>query len=214
MRILIATLSLTISLHAADRVDVPRAAAPKVDGSIASEEWKDAAHVMLNGGGEAYLKHDGTFLYIAMKAPRNGIGSLCSLDGNHIVVLHASAALGTAEFDSDGKLTRGFTWTNRDTGQSEAAMAERKTFLEDEKWFANSTPPPPTSEREYQILIDGRREIPMTLAFMSFAGSDDFKMHVWPAKLADACADMRLARGSTDVELAFDPRQWGVLVLE
>lgn len=214
MRLLFATLLLTLTAHAAERIDVPRAAAPKIDGSIGADEWKDATRVELTGGGEAKLKHDGTFLYIAVKGPRQGIGSLCSVEGRSIRILHASAALGTAEFDRAGKLKHGFTWTNRDTGPSEAAMAERRKFLDAEKWFANSTPAPPTAEREYQILIDGRKEIPMTLAFMSFASPEDMTMHFWPAKLADACADIRLARGSTDVEYTFDPKQWGALVLK
>jgi len=199
--VLIATLLLSVTLQ------VPRGIAPTIDGSIAADEWNDAARVELTNGGEAHLKHDGMFLYIAITGAGNGIGSLCAVDGKDIRILHASAALGTAVF-RDGKATRGFTWTNRDTGD----MAARKRFLDAEQWFANATPRA-NPEREYQIRIDGRKEIPLTLAFLSIDG-DATKMHVWPAEVDDACADAKLAGGWTEGQFVFDPQRWGVLALK
>lgn len=188
------------------RIEVPRAAAPVVDGTIGAEEWKSATRITLRGGGEALLQHDGTFLFVAFAVPRNGIGSICSGDASSIRILHASAALGTAQFEG-GKRTRDFTWTNRDT--SDAAARDR--FLAAEHWFANATPRG-SQEREYQIRVTAK-EFPLALAFMSFAPNEERAMHVWPEKLADACASADLASGDTNKEYVFDPKQWAVISL-
>ena len=194
-------LALTATL------DVPRSTAPVIDGSIAAEEWKAAKRVELTNGGHALLQHDGRFLYVAIQGPRTGIASLCTPHGNNVAILHASAALGTAVF-KEGRVTRDFVWTNRDTKDT----AARDKFLAVEHWFANATPRGHV-ERELQIAIGGRREIPLTIAFMSFAPNEDQRIHVWPAALGDACASIDLASGKTAGTLAFDREQWGVVRL-
>ena len=83
-------------------------------------------------------------------------------------------------------------------------------FLAAEHWFANATPRG-SLEREIQIEILGRKEIPLTIAFMSFAPNEEQRIHVWPAALKDACASIDLAAGKTDGALTFDRAQWGVL---
>ena len=196
---------LALALTAA--LDVPRSTAPVIDGTIAAEEWKGARRVELTNGGHALLLHDGTFLYIALRGPRTGIASLCMPQGNDVAILHASAALGTAVF-KDGLVTREFVWTNRDTKDT----AARDKFLAAEHWFANATPRGHV-DREIQIAIDGRKEIPLTIAFLSFAPNEEQRIHVWPAALADACASMELASGKTEGTLEFDRETWGVLRL-
>lgn len=198
-----------LALTLAATLDVPRAAAPVIDGKIHADEWKSATRVELTNGGHALLQHDDQQLYIAIKGPRTGIGSLCSSVGNDVAILHASAALGTALFQN-GKVTRDFVWTNRDTKDT----AARDKFLAAEHWFANATPPTALSnEREFQIEIAGRRDIPLTLAFLSFAPNEDQQIHVWPPALKDACASIDLAAGKTEGVLTFDRATWGVLRL-
>jgi hypothetical protein len=194
-------LVLALQLH------IPHAAAPTIDGSIGADEWKAAKTVALTNGGEAMLLHDGKYLYVAIAAPRNGIGSLCTTDGDDVRILHASAALGTAVF-LNGQRTRDFTWTNRDTTDA----AARAKFLDAEHWFANATPQG-SREREYQIALDGRKEIPFTIAFMSFAPNEEQRIHVWPPELKDACASIDLASGVTDGPHTFEPATWGTIVL-
>lgn len=196
---------LALALTAA--LDVPRGSATVIDGTIAAEEWKSATRVELTNGGHALLQHDGTFLYVAIQGPRTGIASLCMPQGNDVAILHASAALGTAVF-KDGIVTREFVWTNRDTKDT----AARDRFLAAEQWFANATPRGHV-EREMQIAIAGRKEIPLTIAFMSFAPNEEQRIHVWPAGLKDACASIDLAAGKTAGTLTFDRAQWGVLRL-
>lgn len=217
---LLAALSLSLFLSAQEaenRVSVPRAAAPVIDGKISNNEWKAATRVVLgNNQGHALLMHDGNYLYIGLVGAKAGIGSVCVKGKSGVRVLHASAALGTAAFEQGENkkwtLTRGFTFTNRDTGDSPAAMEERKKMLATDGWFA-STSHAASPEREYQIPIRGHKEVPIVIGFMSFTRQQE-KLFYWPGSVEDDCAEAQLARGFTDREYTFDPDNWGVAVLE
>ncbi|MFL6245205.1 MAG: hypothetical protein ACJ74H_04215 [Thermoanaerobaculia bacterium] len=213
------SLSFSLALFASGplRVSANRVGkAPVIDGKVNPVEWKGATHVPLSEGqGEALLLHDGNYLYIGIIGFRPGLGSVCLPNRNGIVVLHASAALGTAAFEqTDGKwrLTHPFKWTNRDTGMSPEAMAEREKFLTDKGWFAN-TSPNALLMREYQVPIRGKQEVPLTIAFYTFTPEKQI-LGYWPPDLEDDCADPELAGGSTKREFMFDPSKWGVVVLK
>lgn len=217
---LTAAITLCVTLFAADdpnRIAVPRiSTAPTIDGTINRMEWKGAVRVPLSGNqGYALLTHDGNFLYVGLVGAKPGVASLCTRGKSGVRVFHASAALGTAAFlQEKGKwrMTRGFTWTNRDTGKSEAAIADRNKTLATTAWFAN-TSPTATVEREYQISVRGLREVPLTITFFTYTPEEQ-KLHYWPASLEDDCADSELAGGFTDREYTFDPSKWGLLVLQ
>ena len=216
---LILTLSFSLALFAsgprsiiANRVAKP----PVVDGKVQPVEWKGATHVGLSEGqGEALLVHDGNYLYVGIIGFRPGIASLCYPNKNGLVVLHASAALGTAAFEpADGKwrLTHPFTWTNRDTGKSPEAMADREKFLTSKGWFAN-TSPTALLMREYQLPIRGKQEVALTIGFYTIEPGKQI-LGSWPPNLEDDCADLELASGYTDREFSFDPSKWGVVLLK
>lgn len=211
---LLLALSLSFSALAAPRVQVPRVATtPKIDGAAGTKEWKDAIRIPLGSEGRAMLQHNGTYLFIALVGRRNGIGSLCTMKGKEVHVLHASAALGTAAYALDGKVwknTRTFEWTNRDTGPSPAAMEDRKKFLGAEGWFAN-TRPDASVQREFQIRIDGRGEIPLALGFLSMPQKGTFELVTWPERVDDSCGETELAAGNAEGDYVFDPKEeWGV----
>lgn len=215
------TLALSFSLalfaSAPHRVVVNRVGRPPVvDGKVNPVEWKHATHVALSEGqGEALLLHDGNYLYVGIIGFRPGIGSVCLPNRNGVVVLHASAALGTAAFEqTDGKwrMTHPFNWTNRDTGKSPEAMAEREKFLTSKGWFAN-TSPTALIMREYQLPIRGKQEVPLTIGFYTYT-PDQQILGYWPPNLEDDCADADLAGGFTDREFTFDPAKWGLVVLK
>lgn len=216
---LIAAISLSVTLFAADaknRVEVPRTSTPPViDGTVNRKEWRAAVRVPLSQNqGYALLTHDGNFLYVGLVGPKPGIASVCTRGKSGVRVFHASAALGTAAFVQEKakwRMTRAFTWTNRDTGKSPAAIAARNKTLATEAWFAN-TSPASTAEREYQISVRGLREVPLTITFFTYTPEEQ-KLHYWPASLEDDCADSELVGGFTDREYTFDPSKWGLLVL-
>jgi hypothetical protein len=219
MRSLVLLLLLLLaasSLSAAQRLEVPRGkTTPKIDGTVGATEWKSAVRVRIDDNTHALLQHNGTYLFIALVAHTGGSASICTTNGTDVQILHASAALGSAAFAKQGDkwtMTRGFTWTNRDTGETAEAMAARKTFLDAQNWFANATPYFST-EREYQIRVSGRTEIPLVLSFLSFKSQNDSHLHYWPSRLEDSCADRDLAGGWEDGVYTFAPETWGVAVL-
>ena len=217
---LLVALSLSFAVSAADslgRVVAPRVAKPPViDGKVNPVEWKSATHVALSeGGGEALLLHDGNYLYVGIIGYLPGIGSVCVRGRSGIRVLHASAALGTAAFEpEEGKwrLTRPFTWTNRDTGKSAEAMADREKFLATSGWFANTSPAVQVM-REFQIPARGQAEVPIVIGFYTYTKAKQL-VNYWPPSIEDDCVDIELAGGFTDRDYTFDPSKWGVVVLK
>jgi hypothetical protein len=214
---LIVTLSLSLAVSAADRVVAPRVSNPPIiDGKVSSSEWKGATHLALSENeGEALLLHDGNYLYVGIVGLKPGIGSVCVPVRTSVAILHASAALGAAVFDLEEgkwKLTRGFTWTNRDTGQSAEAMADREKMIKTTGWFAN-TSRTAQATREYQISVRGKREMPLVIGFHTFTPEQQ-KFSYWPATIEDGCADPDLASGHTDGVFTFDPSKWGVVELK
>jgi hypothetical protein len=218
---LIATLLLSLTASAeprsvAPRIKVPRAiASPKIDGKINSGEWRGAVRLKVSETVQAMLVHDGAFLYIALVGRTPGIGSLCTMSGEDVLVLHASAALGTARFEREKKawrMTRGFTFTNRDTSDNPTAQLEKKATLNAEGWFAN-TSRTSLPVREYQLHVAAQRQIPLTLGFMTYTEQDQTYSY-WPNAVVDGCAESMLASGHTDMDYVFDPATWGVAELE
>jgi hypothetical protein len=224
-------LLLASAAHAAAnpvRIDVPRATKPPVvDGRVGSAEWTKAARVPLMDGGHALLLHNGTYLYVAIVARRVGIGSLCTMRKDQVRVLHASAGIGSALFDKkDGgwQLTQGFTFSNStpqpgnltNSGPAAAPVSaanERKQYLAKEGWFANSSPTGQL-QREFQVRVDGRTEIPLVISFMSWVTREEFDLDVWPDAVVDGCAELDLAGGWTNRSYTFEPATWGIAALQ
>lgn len=216
-RFLLALVLLSSSAHAAVRLQVPRVATtPRIDGAVNAKEWKGAVRVRVGDGAHALLQHNGQFLFVALVGRNPGVASLCTQRGKDVRILHASGALGTAIYEPVEKkwsMKQGFTFTNRDTGDSAEAMAERKKFLTSDGWFAN-TLEQMVPQREFQIRTEGRREIPLVLGFLGFQTVQVAKMHYWPDTLTDDCGSAELAGGFTETEYSFDPSHWGIAVLE
>lgn len=207
-------LGIAASAGAGERLGVPKGTAPRVDGKIEEAEWRDAVRIELGGGGAALLKHDGDFVYIAFRADRPGIGSICTLMRGDVHVLHASAALGTAIYtkvDDQWIAAQAFRWSNRDTGPNAAAIRDRNRFIAREKWFANALRQAQT-DREYQVAVErGARQLSIVLGFLEVEPRT--RLATWPSKLTDGCKSVRLAQGFLESDLQFDPSQWGVLEL-
>jgi hypothetical protein len=205
---------LTASAGAApETTRVPRAKAPAVDGTLAPGEWDKARVEKLGNGGELLLQHDGDFLYVGLRVPEGGIGSLCvPADPARVLVLHASAALGTAGYEragADWRLVRKFAFELRDTGASAEAMAQRAAFLAAEGWFAN-TSRQGAREREYQISWrrGDERGLPLAVVYMTFPGE---KLYVWPAALADASVHPEIVKGNLPERARFEPPTWAIV---
>ena len=210
LAILAASAALADS-PAAPRISVPRAQkTPVIDGSVASAEWARGARVFFGDAGHALLLHDGQYLYIALVAVRPAVGSICtSSKAGRVSVLHSSGTLGAARYEKNGAkwdLTRPFTMT-RPAGTEEA-----KKFVETEGWFS-STNPMAVRQREFQIRIGNRTEIPLVLSLLTFVSRTAYDLDAWPSTVYDGCVELSLAGGSTEGTYTFDPESWGVAVL-
>jgi hypothetical protein len=216
--VLLATLSAFADSPKKQRIEVPRAPQkpPYVNGSVTSAEWARAARVFLGDGGHALLLHDRTFLYIALVGTQPGVASVCTSSApGRVSVLHASGSLGAARFEKSGAkwtLTRPFTMVKSAATSDVEAEADRKKFLQAEAWYA-STNPTFVKQREYQLRIGGRTEIPLVLAFISAVKSDEYDLDAWPSTVYDGCVELGLAGGSSEGTFTFEPESWGVAVL-
>lgn len=115
---------------------IPQGEVAILDGTISAEEWQDARQEVFSEGGELLLMHNNGYLYLGIRANTDDmiVGNIFVEQGEHIAVLHSSAALGTALYSEVGdewQRTKGFEWRCRSTGDGASAKAERENFLQD-----------------------------------------------------------------------------------
>ncbi len=191
-------------------IDVPRGNPPTLDGTLSSDEWSGAQKTELAGGGELLLVHDGSYLYLGIRAKANGVGSICVAQGDEIAILHASMALGTAIYkkvEEGWRRTRNFSWSCRDTIDSPQAQAERIEHLQKDHWLANNMGMGTPEEMEFQIAIpEGSLRLAVTYLEISGLGSDSVVW--WPANLDDSCRNRHLIEGRAPGMLRFSPEKW------
>ncbi len=205
--VLVGTSSVS-SLATAQELDVPRAAAPVLDGEIGEEEWKGGAVRPLGGGGEARFQRDEDRLYVAIKGRGEGWSHVYFGDENEIRVLHASAALGDAVYrrSSDDRWApvSGFAWEMRETAMTSEAVAAREAYLVRRGWVATTSGMGDPAEHEFAIDLDA---IPAAARIVVLHATDPSDAIVWPST-EDAVQDPGLVRGSTPSELVFEPSSW------
>ena len=123
-------------LLAENIIIVPHGKSQAIDGEILPGEWDNAIREIFKDGSELCLMNSDGYLYMALRAnsPDTIVGNIFIDQGDKILILHASAALGTGIYQKESdqwQLTQGFVWSCRDTSDSEAAQNERKLFLQD-----------------------------------------------------------------------------------
>ena len=186
----------------------PAMAEVVIDGTATPGEWSEADVIKLENGGEAMLLFSDDSLQIAVRGPDDGWAHVYLSSGDHIRVLHASAAIGTAEYRRDGDhwtAVREFEWGVRDRTMSDSARAERREHLEREGWVASTNGMGEGGLIEFRIdrtLINNDARLAIV-----YAASADAPQY-WPPTLADATLDEQLIFGTTPERLAFDPEQW------
>lgn len=184
---------------------------PTIDGTLATEEWKGALRVQLAPEGEAFLMQDDEALYVGVRAGRSCIPSIALLRNKKVLVLHASASLGTAVYERSGegwKATRTFEWRCRG---GKTSGAERDRFLADEGWFATTIQVGRKGEAEYRIerrlLSDKSPALALVVCRLQPGAPTAC---VWPATVQDGTKDQALLFGRTP-DLEFDPETWARL---
>jgi hypothetical protein len=113
-------------------VHAPQGVPATIDGVFSSGEWDKALRIDL-ANGELLLMHAGGSLYVGIRSDNLGLGSVCVNWEDEISILHSSAALGTATYvkaEESWQKTRDFSWTNRETSNSQGALEGRREHLE------------------------------------------------------------------------------------
>ncbi|MBC7897942.1 MAG: hypothetical protein H7066_21150 [Cytophagaceae bacterium] len=191
-----------------------------LDGHLDSAEWAGAAVRALDDGMTVRLQHDGRHLYIAVTGSRFGFNSLCTVRGDAVRILHASAALGAVTYTRRGdEWTSGdtaFTYGMRNTDTTAAARAERAAYLAANGWVANTVRMGAGLAQEFQVSLDQLADPPRLALgrFVPVAGTAEIAR--WPATVdaTDGCVAPRLVSGYVPTPLRFDPTRWLTLRLQ
>jgi len=194
-------------------IDAPKGAPPILDGVLSPDEWSGAQKTQLIGDGELlYMRSDG-YLYLGIRAQDNLVGSVCIDQGNEVAILHSSAALGTARYkkaDEGWRLAQGFSWSNRDTSNSEQAQRQRDMHLKKNNWLASITPMGTPEEMEYQIAMP-EGSVRLAVAYIQ---APNYRPTAWlPPDLDDDCRNITLIQGDTPATLQFSPDQWATFTI-
>ena len=191
---------------------IPDGQPSTLNGMISSGEWDSALIETFADGSELLFMKDEEFLYVGIRAKEPGTiaGNVFIQRGDEISIMHSSAALGTAVYQRDGdswQLVRDFNWRCRDTGDSEAAQAERAEFLHEEGWLAANGLMGTPNELEYKIKIP---EQEFRLAVVFIKSTPPYEKAPWPADLDDDC--VYPTPGGLPLEMHFIPQSWGSLI--
>jgi hypothetical protein len=178
---LVSVLFLSVvQAGAANTVTVPRGTTAVLDGTLTEGEWSDALEIRLNDQARLLLKHADGFLFLGIQATTRGFGSPLIVRDGEILLLHASAALGTAIYVREGeawRLRQDYVYECRSTGFYPYALRERARFLEKHGWLATIVYLGDPTQFEYQILWgDG----PLTFLFMFLEFTDPIQFLSWP----------------------------------
>jgi hypothetical protein len=176
-------------------------------------EWDEARIETFSDGSELLLMSNAGYLYLAIRANTPGliVGNVFIDHGDKIAILHSSAALGTALYQKGAtswQQSQEFIWRCRKTDNSEAAQAERNTFLQEEQWVAANARMGSPNELEYQIRMT---DDTLRLAANFIRASNTNLKLPWPTDLVDDC--IKPTPGSLPIELNFSPASWAIIVL-
>lgn len=194
-------------------IDVPQAAkAVSIDGVINEEEWSDALRQELTGGGELFLKDDGSHLCIGVRGLKQGWGHVYVWGADAVYVFHASAALGTAIYRKGEagawNAAQSFSWTLRGATQSAEA---RNEFLKSHNWLANNNSMGNHRELEFKVARNILTSDPrIAVVYASSATSPQF----WPTTIKDDCLKQELVFGNAPSGLHFDKKLWARLAFK
>jgi hypothetical protein len=188
----------------------------RLDGYLDEAAWDGAERHELRGGGEVLLLRAGEAVYVAVQSDAFGWSHVYLLAGDTLRVLHASAALGTAEYvhasGDEWRRAQNFEWVLRDTTFTPAARAARRAFYDDHGWIANTNMM--GTGRVIEFRLDASLLASEAPKLAVLHASDPAEPHYWPATVQDATLDATLISGRAPEQLTFEPSSWSTLSAE
>lgn len=192
----------------------PAGPALTLDGTLATEEWKEAARGSLSGAGLAlFMTRDG-LLSVGVRGPAHGLAHLVVASGDTVRVLHASAALGTVVYVRRGGSWEKIVdpvWEMRDPSSSLAAIRARSDHLDIHGWVGTTGRMGRTNEVEFLLRPQAFGEGPLYLAVAFFPVDPQGAPLQWPGTTGDDVALIPLLTGPMPQTLHLAPERWGRL---
>lgn len=210
--------SIFITAQAQTKVKLSRSGAAATDGKIEETEWKDAAGFDLAGGGRVFFKHDGNYVYVAVRGVKAGWTHLylSEADDKEISVLHASAALGKVVYKKDKEdlwqPQNDFSWELRDRVFSAEVRQKMADYVAKNNWAANNNNMGNRAEVEFQLKL--RNPATKKIRVAVVYAVDLKTSYFFPARLADDSLKSELVAGNRVENVKFDRRQWAEIVLD
>lgn len=188
----------------ATEATAPLAQVPELDGAIREGEWAQAMKHPLGERGQVHALRSGDTVWIAARGGADGIASVCVGSADRVWILHASAALGTGEYElaqGGWQRRRDFAWAARDPSDS----AAREEFFSREGWLANVSKG--GADREFEL--DLRRFPPGVRFAVGYLHTrEPMRVDTFPERVTDACSGMPLQQGALPQTAAFAPETW------
>ncbi len=182
---------------------------PVLDGTVAPGEWGRPSHVAGTSSLETWLMSTDSSVYVAVRGTGDGFPHLAIARGDTVLILHASAALGTAVYTGQGsrkRLIQPFTFAVRSPKMDPDTDAERERFFAREGWVASTILMGNRGESEFRIarwlLGSGAR---ILVAYWSEQGG----VQHWPQSIAnDGAIREQTVKGFLADTLEFRPEAW------
>ena len=194
-------------------LSVPLSEAPQIDGEIQPAEWDTAITETFADSSQLFLMRDDDYLYLAIRSATQEMiaANVYLANDNQITIHHVSAALGTGIYQKeadDWLKTQDFLWRCRATNNSDASIAERDAFLEDEGWLAANSRIGTPNELEYKFKIR-EENLLLAVAFMR-TSEPDLRIY-FPTDLTDSTTQPT-PDGLPEIQ-SFSPDSWLMLDL-
>ena len=179
-----------------------------IDGILDQKEWEDAMKIDLADQSEIFLMQAGGYIYLGIKAKPEPVTSICLDQGEQVLILHSSAAIGTAVYelrDATWQQVRDFEWCCRETADSPQAQDARQAHLQADGWIANNGRLGNPDEVEFKISQPGDS---LRLAVNSIGAPDYRSILSWPDGLDDDCSSREMIAGPIPEQAQFVLNEW------
>lgn len=208
----------TFAAQAQKKIKIPYSDSAATDGKIGEAEWQDASGFDLKGGGRVLLKHDGNYVYVAIRGVKAGWTHLYLSEDkrDEIDVLHASAALGKVVYKKDKENLwqplNTFSWELRDRTFTDEVRQKMADYVARNNWTANNNNMGNTAEVEFQLKLKSAVNKKFRLALVYAV--DRTTSYFFPENLADDTLKPELVAGNRVENAKFDVRNWAEISLE
>jgi hypothetical protein len=187
---------------------------PTLDGTIAAGEWDHAIHLTGTANLDIYLLDSAadSAVYMAVRGRGDGYPHIAVSRRDTVLILHASAALGTAEFAGSGtrkRLVQEFNFRVRSPSLTGEAITERESFYREDGWAASTIRMGQPGETEFMI---SRRLLGTASRIVVAYWSEADGVSHWPAEVDDASVELRMVQGFLPQEARFAVAQWAAIL--